>query len=93
MFSNRFGANGVMVGKTKIMRQFLVFLVCLGVGAGCVETNEAVAPACVEKPRDPNAVCYALYQPVCGCNRKTYANDCEARASGITTFTPGECKQ
>lgn len=56
---------------------------------GCDETKD---PECLEKPRDTSG-CYAVYQPVCGCNGKTYSNDCEARAHNITTFTSGACKK
>lgn len=47
-------------------------------------------PACVERERDSSG-CYFVLAPVCGCNGKTYSNDCEARAYGITNYTEGEC--
>jgi hypothetical protein len=31
------------------------------------------------------------YQPVCGCNRKTYSNDCFRRAYMIGKFHDGKC--
>ena len=30
--------------------------------------------------------------PVCGCDGKTYANACNAKAAGVTRFTEGECE-
>ncbi|GAB2790500.1 hypothetical protein GCM10027275_39300 [Rhabdobacter roseus] len=47
---------------------------------------------CQEKPRDERG-CYALYDPVCGCNGKTYSNSCEALAVGITDFSKGACRE
>ncbi|WP_460972402.1 Kazal-type serine protease inhibitor family protein [Spirosoma migulaei] len=43
-------------------------------------------------PRDLSG-CYANYNPVCGCNEKTYGNACEAKAHGIESYTAGECKK
>lgn len=48
-------------------------------------------PDC-EENINPDCFCILIYDPVCGCNNKTYGNACEAMCSGITDFKKGECK-
>lgn len=44
---------------------------------------------CKEKP----AVCTEEFNPVCGCDGKSYSNACKARAAGVSVSAMGVCPE
>ncbi len=51
------------------------------------------APDCFEECfYEPDAVCFLVYDPVCGCDGVEYSNSCFALVAGIPGWTQGICE-
>jgi len=72
---------GGLTGKQCKKGEFCNYPVTAQCGAADqTGTCEAFPPACD-----------AIYAPVCGCDDKTYGNDCEAAQNGVSIAAKGEC--
>ena len=66
--------------------KLLIFTSILAMGT----TKSCTKEDCKENVKE-DCVCTMQYDPVCGCNQKTYSNACMAQCHGITKYVKGEC--
>lgn len=67
----------------------------------CSSKSVAVAQDGEEKTEEPcidvrkinlKLPCERKFEPVCGCDEKTYPNKCYAERAGVLSYEPGQCR-
>ena len=71
------------------LSKYIICLFLLSNLAGCKSSQSS---ECQEVAKE-NCMCTKQYDPVCGCNQKTYGNSCEAECNGMTNYTKGACSE
>ena len=57
-----------------------------------LKSKNDISVGCIDDSKiNDQIVCIEVFDPVCGCNDKTYPNFCYAEREGVTDWSKGAC--
>ena len=79
------------VSENAAKRKYIKKAITLLTLTVCLTLTACYKEDCKERIKN-NCGCTKQYDPVCGCNDKTYGNACMAECSSITEYSKGACQ-
>ena len=78
--------------KSYIFLTPLIFITLSCKGLYFFKSDDEISEDCIDESKiNDQVACIEIYDPVCGCDDKTYPNYCYAEREGITDWSRGSC--
>lgn len=58
-----------------------------------IKASLAIDTSCIDRSKINYRSCPQVYEPVCGCDGRTYWTSCHAEREGVISWKKGSCRQ